>query len=76
MLAIDNGAAAVYVSNHGGRTVDHGPATIDVLPDIVDAVDGRAEVLIDSGFTRGVEVCQALALGARRSGIGRLHLGA
>jgi isopentenyl diphosphate isomerase/L-lactate dehydrogenase-like FMN-dependent dehydrogenase len=74
VLAIDNGAAAVYVSNHGGRTIDHGPATIDVLPEIVDAVDGRAEVLIDGGFTRGVEVCQALALGARAVGIGRLHL--
>jgi isopentenyl diphosphate isomerase/L-lactate dehydrogenase-like FMN-dependent dehydrogenase len=74
VLAIDNGAAAVYVSNHGGRTVDHGPATIEVLPEIVEAVDGRAEVLIDGGFTRGVEVCQAIALGARAVGIGRLHL--
>ena len=74
VLAVEHGAAAVYVSNHGGRTVDHGPATIDVLAEVVDAVDGRAEVLIDSGFTRGAEVCQALALGARAVGIGRLHL--
>ncbi|BCB91335.1 alpha-hydroxy acid oxidase [Phytohabitans suffuscus] len=68
------GAAAIWVSNHGGRTVDHGPATIEVLPEVVEAVAGRAQVVVDGGFTRGVEVAKALALGARAVAVGRLHL--
>jgi isopentenyl diphosphate isomerase/L-lactate dehydrogenase-like FMN-dependent dehydrogenase len=71
--AIDCGVAGVYVSNHGGRMVDHALSTIEVLAEIVEAVDGRAEVAIDSGFTRGAEICKALALGARVVGIGRLQ---
>ncbi|MET0566476.1 MAG: alpha-hydroxy acid oxidase [Acidimicrobiia bacterium] len=71
--AVDRGVAAVYVSNHGGRMVDHGVSTIEVLAEIVEAVGSRAEVAIDSGFTRGAEVCKALALGARAVGIGRLQ---
>jgi glycolate oxidase len=53
--------------------VDHGVSTIEVLAEIVEAVGSRAEVAIDSGFTRGAEVCKALALGARAVGIGRLQ---
>ncbi len=71
--ALSVGVQAVYVSNHGGRTLDHGLSTIEVLREVVDAVAGRAEVLVDSGFTRGTEVCAALALGARAVGLGRLQ---
>jgi L-lactate dehydrogenase (cytochrome) len=72
--AVDEGLAAVIVSNHGGRQLDHVPATIDVLPEIVDAVDGRLEVLMDSGVRRGSDIVAALALGAQAVLIGRAHL--
>jgi isopentenyl diphosphate isomerase/L-lactate dehydrogenase-like FMN-dependent dehydrogenase len=72
MLAVKHGVAVVYVSNHGGRELDHLPATIDVLPEIVAAVQGKAEVIIDSGFMRGTDVVKALALGARAVLIGKL----
>lgn len=72
--AADQGADAVIVSNHGGRQMDHLPATLDVLPGIVDAVGDRIEVLIDSGFRRGSDIVAALALGARAVLIGRAHL--
>lgn len=71
-LAVQHGVAVVYVSNHGGRQLDHAPATLDVLPEIVQAVGGRSEVLIDSGFMRGTDVVKALALGARAVLIGKL----
>jgi isopentenyl diphosphate isomerase/L-lactate dehydrogenase-like FMN-dependent dehydrogenase len=71
--AVDCGVRGIYVSNHGGRAVDHGLSPIEVLAEIVEAVDGRAEVIVDSGFTRGAEVCKALALGARAVAIGRLQ---
>jgi isopentenyl diphosphate isomerase/L-lactate dehydrogenase-like FMN-dependent dehydrogenase len=70
-LAVENGAAAVVVSNHGGRQLDGVPATIDALPEVVDAVAGRCEVLLDSGVRRGVDVLRALALGARAVLVGR-----
>jgi isopentenyl diphosphate isomerase/L-lactate dehydrogenase-like FMN-dependent dehydrogenase len=73
-LACEHGAAAVVVSNHGGRQLDGVPASLDVLEEIVDAVDGRAEVLLDGGVRRGVEVLKALALGARAVMIGRAML--
>jgi len=72
--AADHGADAVIVSNHGGRQMDHLPATLDVLPGIVDAVGDRVEVLVDSGFRRGSDIVTALALGARAVLIGRAHL--
>ena len=71
--AVECGVAAVYVSNHGGRMVDQAVSTIEMLAEIVEAVGSRAEVAIDSGFTRGAEECKALALGARAVGIGRLQ---
>jgi isopentenyl diphosphate isomerase/L-lactate dehydrogenase-like FMN-dependent dehydrogenase len=71
--ALACGVAGVYVSNHGGRVVDHSLSTIEVLSEIVEAVAGEADVVVDSGFTRGAEVCKALALGARAVGIGRLQ---
>jgi isopentenyl diphosphate isomerase/L-lactate dehydrogenase-like FMN-dependent dehydrogenase len=70
-LACEHGAAAIVVSNHGGRQLDRVAATIDVLEEVVDAVDGRLEVLIDGGVRRGVDVVTALALGARAVLIGR-----
>jgi isopentenyl diphosphate isomerase/L-lactate dehydrogenase-like FMN-dependent dehydrogenase len=73
-LACEHGAAAVVVSNHGGRQLDGVSATLDVLEEVVDAVDGRAEVLLDGGVRRGVDVLKALALGARAALIGRAML--
>ena len=70
-LAVDHGAAGLIVSNHGGRQLDTVPATIDALPDIVEAVDGRIEVLIDGGIRRGTDVVKAIALGAKAVGVGR-----
>ena len=71
-LAAEHGVAAIYVSNHGGRQLDHAPATIDVLADCVQAVAGRAEVIVDGGFQRGTDVLKALAMGARAVCIGKL----
>jgi isopentenyl diphosphate isomerase/L-lactate dehydrogenase-like FMN-dependent dehydrogenase len=73
-LACEHGAAAVVVSNHGGRQLDGVAATIDVLPEVVDAVDGRIEVLVDGGVRRGTDVVKALALGARAVLAGRAPL--
>ena len=70
-LAVEHGAAAVIASNHGGRQLDGVPAPITVLPHIVDAVEGRAEVLLDGGVRRGIDVLKALALGARAVLVGR-----
>ena len=73
-LAVLAGADALVVSNHGGRQLDGVPAAIDALAEVVDAVAGRAEVLVDGGIRRGSDVLKALALGARAVGIGRPYL--
>jgi 4-hydroxymandelate oxidase len=70
-LACDHGAAAIVVSNHGGRQLDGVAATLDALPEVVDAVDARVEVLVDGGVRRGTDVAKALALGARATLVGR-----
>jgi isopentenyl diphosphate isomerase/L-lactate dehydrogenase-like FMN-dependent dehydrogenase len=70
-LACEHGAAAVVVSNHGGRQLDGVQATIDALEEVVDAVEGRIEVLLDGGVRRGTDVLKALALGARAVLVGR-----
>jgi isopentenyl diphosphate isomerase/L-lactate dehydrogenase-like FMN-dependent dehydrogenase len=70
-LAVEHGAAAIVVSNHGGRQLDGAPATLDALPEVVDAVGGRVEVYLDSGIRRGTDVAKALALGARAVLAGR-----
>jgi isopentenyl diphosphate isomerase/L-lactate dehydrogenase-like FMN-dependent dehydrogenase len=70
-LAVEHGAAGVWVSNHGGRQLDRTPATADVLAEVVDAVAGRAEVYVDGGIRRGSRRADALALGARGVFIGR-----
>ena len=75
-LAIQHGIDGVYVSNHGGRQLDHGPGTIAILPEIVSAVAGRAEIMIDGGFCRGTDIIKALALGATTVGLGRLYAAA
>lgn len=72
-IAVDCGAASVYVSNHGGRQVDHGMSTIEVLEDIVAAVPDHVDIAVDGGFTRGPQICKALALGADVVAIGRLQ---
>jgi 4-hydroxymandelate oxidase len=70
-LALEHGAQAIVVSNHGGRQLDTAPATIDALPRIADAVAGRIELLLDGGVRRGTDVLKAIALGARAVLIGR-----
>src|SRR5215471_440215 len=70
-LAVTHGADAVIVSNHGGRQLDTAPATIDLLPAIAEAIDGRTPVLIDGGIRRGTDVVKALALGASAVAVGR-----
>ena len=72
--AADEGVDAIIVSNHGGRQLDHAPATLEVLPGIADAVGDRVEVLFDSGIRRGSDIATALALGARAVLVGRAHL--
>jgi isopentenyl diphosphate isomerase/L-lactate dehydrogenase-like FMN-dependent dehydrogenase len=73
-LACDHGAAGVVVSNHGGRQLDGVGASLDALPEVVEAVDGRAEVFLDGGVRRGADVLKALALGARATLVGRAPL--
>jgi L-lactate dehydrogenase (cytochrome)/(S)-mandelate dehydrogenase len=73
-LAADCGADAVIVSNHGGRVVDGTRSPIEILPEVVDAVGERVEVIVDSGFRRGSDVVKALALGARAVLVGRATL--
>jgi isopentenyl diphosphate isomerase/L-lactate dehydrogenase-like FMN-dependent dehydrogenase len=74
VLAIEAGAEAVVVSNHGGRQLDGVAASLDALPEVVEAVGGRAEVLVDGGIRRGTDVVKALALGARATLAGRAPL--
>ncbi|OTF75881.1 hypothetical protein BLA29_004702, partial [Euroglyphus maynei] len=71
LLALEHGVDAILVSNHGGRQLDTVPATIDVLPEIINVVRGRCEVYIDGGIRRGTDIFKALALGARAVFIGR-----
>jgi isopentenyl diphosphate isomerase/L-lactate dehydrogenase-like FMN-dependent dehydrogenase len=70
-LAIEHGADGITVSNHGGRSMDYGPSTLEVLPEIVAVVNGRIPVLFDSGIRRGADIFKALALGANGVQIGR-----
>ncbi|HYM04863.1 MAG TPA: alpha-hydroxy acid oxidase [Stellaceae bacterium] len=71
-LALEHGVDGIYVSNHGGRQLDHGRGAIEILPEVVASVKGRAQIIIDGGFNRGTDIIKALALGADAVGIGRL----
>ena len=71
--AVDEGASAIVVSNHGGRQLDGVRATIQMLPEVIEAVGGRTEVLLDSGIRRGGDVVKALCLGARAVLVGRAY---
>ena len=73
LLAVEHGVQVIYVSNHGGRQLDHVQGSMEVLPEIVAAVGGKAAVVIDGGFTRGTDIIKAVALGAKAVGIGRLQ---
>jgi isopentenyl diphosphate isomerase/L-lactate dehydrogenase-like FMN-dependent dehydrogenase len=72
-LCLEHGVEYVYVSNHGGRQLDHGRGSADVLPEVVEAVAGRAKVIVDGGFYRGTDVVKAIAMGASLVGLGRMQ---
>jgi isopentenyl diphosphate isomerase/L-lactate dehydrogenase-like FMN-dependent dehydrogenase len=72
-IALDHGVDWIYVSNHGGRQLDHGRGAMHVLPEIVAAVAGRARIMVDGGICRGADIVKAIASGADLVGIGRLQ---
>jgi glycolate oxidase len=72
-IALDHGVDVIYVSNHGGRQLDHGRGTLEILPEIVEAVAGRARIIIDGGFARGSDIVKAIAAGADLVGLGRMQ---
>lgn len=72
-IAVDHGIEVVYVSNHGGRQLDHGRGSVADLPDVVDAVKGKCAIVVDGGIYRGTDIVKAVALGADAVGIGRLQ---
>jgi isopentenyl diphosphate isomerase/L-lactate dehydrogenase-like FMN-dependent dehydrogenase len=71
-LCVEHGIDGIVVSNHGGRSLDYGPSTMEVLPEIVDVVAGKIPVLVDSGFRRGSDIFKALAIGANAICLGRV----
>ena len=73
LIAVDHGVDVIWVSNHGGRQLDHGLGSMDVLREIVEAVDGRAEIVVDGGVLRGSDVLKAVALGAKAVALGKLQ---
>jgi glycolate oxidase len=73
IIAVEHGVDVVYISNHGGRQLDHGKGCIEVLPEVVDAVRGKAQVFVDGGFFRGTDIVKAMALGANAVAIGKLQ---
>lgn len=72
-IAVEHGVDAIYVSNHGGRQLDQSRGSLDVLPEVVEATGGKAQVFVDGGFCRGTDVVKAIAMGADAVGIGRLY---
>lgn len=74
IIACDHGVEGIYVTNHGGRQLDQARGTLDTLPEVVEAVRGRAQIIIDGGFYRGTDIVKAIALGANTVSIGRLYL--
>ncbi|HUQ38073.1 MAG TPA: alpha-hydroxy acid oxidase, partial [Aestuariivirga sp.] len=74
LLAVQTGADAIIVSNHGGRQLDGAPATIDMLGAIVDAVGDKIEVFFDSGIRTGIDIMKAMAMGAKGTMVGRAYI--
>ena len=72
-LACRHGVDTIYVSNHGGRQLDHSRGAMDVLPEVVETVAGRASIVVDGGFCRGTDIVKAIAMGADAVAIGRLY---
>jgi glycolate oxidase len=72
-IALDHGVDWIYVSNHGGRQLDHGRGSMDVLPEVVAAVAGRAKIIVDGSICRGTDIVKAIATGADLVGIGRMQ---
>ncbi len=72
-LAVEHGVDVVWVSNHGGRQLDHSEGTMDMLPEIVDAVDGKATIVLDGGIQRGSDVVKAVAMGATAVALGKMQ---
>jgi glycolate oxidase len=72
-MALDHGVDGIYISNHGGRQLDHGKGSVELLPRIVDAVEGRATIIVDGSIMRGTDVVKAMALGADAVGVGRMQ---
>src|SRR5205807_2499019 len=72
-IALDHGVEWIYVSNHGGRQLDQGRGSMDVLPEIVEAVGGRAKIIVDGAVARGTDIVKAIAAGATLVGIGRMQ---
>jgi isopentenyl diphosphate isomerase/L-lactate dehydrogenase-like FMN-dependent dehydrogenase len=72
-IALDHGVEIIYVSNHGGRQLDHGRGSAEVLPEVVEAVAGRAMIIVDGAINRGTDIIKALALGADLVGLGRMQ---
>ena len=75
-LCIEHGVDGIYVSNHGGRQLDHGRGSVDVLPEVVDVAKGKATIIVDGGCLRGTDIVKARALGADLVGLGRLQCAA
>src|SRR6185437_7947536 len=73
-IAVEHGVDCVYVSNHGGRQLDQGVGSLDVLPEVVEAVKGRAKIMVDGGFYRGTDIVKAITLGADAVACGRLYV--
>jgi glycolate oxidase len=72
-IAVEHGVEWIYVSNHGGRQLDHGRGAMDVLPEVVEAIAGRAKIIVDGSFCRGTDVLKGIAGGADLVGLGRMQ---
>ena len=72
-IAVDQGVEVIYISNHGGRQLDHGRATIEILPEVIAAVNGQADVILDGSILRATDILKAVALGAKAVTIGKLQ---
>ncbi len=72
-IAIEHGVDVIWISNHGGRQLDHGQGTMEMLPEISEVVDGKAQIVLDGGVQRGSDVLKAISLGATAVAIGKMQ---